>query len=131
MPVLSRLRLRLRPGKLLPENPLLRLLAVNALSGSAVALVVVGGLFASNAGGLYDLVANASDPAVPVILLAFGFIITLGSAAMGTAVMMLPRDGGNDRGRGRREQAFHAMPGEPVLIPVPVRASPQRPVRRG
>nr|WP_094462073.1 hypothetical protein [Pannonibacter phragmitetus] len=109
----------------------MRLLAVNALSGSAVALVVVGGLFASNAGGLYDLVANASDPAVPVILLAFGFIITLGSAAMGTAVMMLPRDGGNDRGRGRREQTFHAMPGEPVLIPVPVRATPQRTARRG
>ncbi|CUA91686.1 hypothetical protein [Pannonibacter indicus] len=131
MPILSRLRLNLRRARFLPENPLLRLLAVNALSGSVVALVVVGGLFASNAGGLYDLVANASDPAVPVILLAFGFIITLGSAAMGTAVMMLPRDGGNDSGRGRRERACRGLPGEPVLIPVPVHSTPQRTVRRG
>lgn len=130
MPNLSRLLQSIRPGKLLPENPLLRLLAVNALSGSAVALVVVGGLFASNAGGLYDLVANASDPAVPVILLVFGFIITLGSAAMGTAVMMLPRDGGDERGGGRRERVFPLMSGEPALVPIPVRATPQRKVRR-
>lgn len=128
MPILS--RLRINTGKLLPANPLLRLLAVNALSGSFVALVVVGGLFASNAGGLYDLVAGSSDPAVPVILLVFGFIITLGSAAMGTAVMMLPRDGSDERGSGRRERAFRATPGEPVLIPIPVRVTPQRPVRR-
>ncbi|WP_430511820.1 hypothetical protein [Pannonibacter phragmitetus] len=131
MPVLSRLLLSIRPARILPENPLLRLLVINVLSGSAVALVVVAGLFAFNAGGLYDLVANASEPAVPVILLAFGFIITLGSAAMGTAVMMLPRDGGEGRGRGRRDQVYRSLPGEPVLIPIPVRSTPQRTVRRG
>ncbi|ADZ71148.1 hypothetical protein [Polymorphum gilvum] len=110
------------PAGLLPRNPLFRLLVVNWLVGFAVALVVLGGLFATNTGSLRDLVANAQDPVVPIVMLGFGLIITLCSAAMGTAIMMLPSvEGGRGGGHRRRPQ-----PVQEGLTPVRVVASARR-----
>ncbi len=101
------------------EGRLFKLLARNLAIGVGVALLTVAGLVISDAQGLRGLLMNDQDPLVGVILLTFGFVITLGSAAMGTAIMALPRD--DDRGgRGTRAPAGLAM------RPVPVRAGRPR-----
>jgi hypothetical protein len=81
--------------------PLFRLLAINLLIGIAVAALLVGGLLLLNPGGLRHLIFTDRSPWVPVGLLLFGFIVTFGSAAMGSAIMAagLPRDE-DDRGGG-------------------------------
>ena len=108
--------------RVLPENPLFRLLAINGAVGVLVSLLVFAGLLISNVAGLRDLIANAEDPVVPVVLLGFGLIITLGSAVMGTAIMSLPSD--EDTGSGRRDRI------EGELIPIRVQATVRRPHAR-
>ncbi|WP_106752118.1 hypothetical protein [Pannonibacter carbonis] len=108
--------------RVLPENPLFRLLAINGAVGVLVSLLVLVGLLVSNAAGLRDLIVNADDPVVPIVLLGFGLIITLGSAVMGTAIMSLPSD--EDTGSGRRDRI------EGELIPIRVHATVRRPLPR-
>ena len=81
----------------LPRDPLFRLLTINGLAGVFVALLVLAGIFWANIGNLRVLVLNAEDPFLPVIMLAFGLIITLGSVVIGSAVMLL---GDSDGGKG-------------------------------
>jgi hypothetical protein len=73
--------------------PLFRLLAINLAAGMAVAALLVGGLLALNPSGLRDLIFADSSPGTALGLLLFGFVVTFGSAAMGTAIMAmgLPR----------------------------------------
>jgi hypothetical protein len=89
--------------------PLTRLLAINLGIGVAMALLLVGGLLALNPGHLRDLILADRSPGVALGLLVFGFVITLGSTAMGTAIMAL---GGRERsgggGGGRRLPAQEA-----------------------
>ena len=82
------------------RGPLFRLLAINLLIGIAVAALLVGGLILLNPGGLRHLIFADRAPWVAIGLLLFGFIVTFGSAAMGSAIMAagLPRD--DDDGRG-------------------------------
>jgi len=89
----------------LRRQPLLRLLAVNLAAGCGVALLMLGGLMALNPGNLRGLIL--ADGATGLVLLAFGFLITFGSAAMGSAVMMLGKERKRGRGRhgGRAEHA--------------------------
>ncbi len=88
------------------DQPLFRLLAVNLAIGASVALLMVGGLVALNPFGLRDLVLADRSPATALALLLFGFVITFGSAAMGTAIMTLTRGGG----RGGTPRAAPAPP---------------------
>jgi hypothetical protein len=74
----------------LKRQPLLRLLAVNLAAGSGIALMMLGGLMALNPGNLRGLIL--ADGPTGLVLLAFGFLITFGSATMGSAVMMLGRE---------------------------------------
>lgn len=76
--------------------PLIRLLAVNLAAGCAVALLMLGGLMALDPGNLRELIR--ADGTTGLALLAFGFVVTFGSAAMGTAVMMLGRERKRDDG---------------------------------
>jgi hypothetical protein len=81
------------------RQPLIRLLAINLAAGLAVAALMLGGLLALNPGNLRELILTDRLPGAALGLLAFGFFITFGSAAMGSAIMMLgrkpkPRDGG-------------------------------------
>ena len=92
----------------LARQPLLRLLAVNLAAGCAVALLMLAGLLALNPAGLRDLIL--ADGATGLVLLAFGLIVTFGSAAMGSAIMLLGRERPCDTPRGKAEPA-----------PVPVR----------
>lgn len=78
------------------RQPLFRLLAVNLAIGVSVAALMLGGLLALNPHGLRDLIVADSSPLVAAGLLLFGLVVTFGSVAMGTAIMMIGP--GGDRG---------------------------------
>jgi hypothetical protein len=88
------------------RNPLLRLLAINCLTGMAVAIVMVGAILWTDTAHLWTLISTASDPVTPVVLLVFGLMLTLGSVAMGTAIMSLPYGDEKDPPSGTRQAAF-------------------------
>ncbi len=102
----------------LSRQPLLRLLAINLAIGASVALLMVGGLVWLNPFGLRDLVLADRSPATALALLLFGFVITFGSAAMGTAIMTLTQNGG----RGGHAQAAAA----PLAVARATKRSPPR-----
>ncbi|ESR24605.1 hypothetical protein [Lutibaculum baratangense] len=101
----------------MPGDRLLGLLARNLLIGSVVAVGTVAGLLASDAHGIRELVLNDSDPLVAVLLLTFGFVVTLGSAAMGGAVMSLSREASLPPRGGKR------LPQVESLRPAPARSA--------
>jgi len=96
------------------DQPLLRLLAVNLAIGVCIAALMLGGLLAMNPGGLRHLILADRAPAAALGLLAFGFLITFGSAAMGTAIMAL--------GHKPPEEPRAPRGGKPQRVPVRVRA---------
>jgi hypothetical protein len=65
--------------------PLFRLLAINLAAGITLAVLLVGGLLTLNPAGLRELILADSSPGTALGL--FGFVVTFGSAAMGTAIM--------------------------------------------
>jgi hypothetical protein len=87
--------------------PLFRLLAINLAIGACAAMLLVGGLLLLNPGGLRDLILADRSPAVALGLLLGSFLITFGSAAMGSAIMAPSRWEGDrgDRSGGRRRLA--------------------------
>jgi hypothetical protein len=85
------------------RTPLFRLLAINLAMGSALAIFLVGGLLWLNPGGLRHLIFTDRSPGIALGLLLFGFIVTFGSTAMGSAIMALGRSEADDeRGGSRR-----------------------------
>ena len=88
--------------------PLFRLLAINLAAGVALATLVVGGLLALNPGGLRHLIFADASPGTALGLLLFGFVVTFGSAAMGTAIMALGRAVEDGKRRGPPAQAAMA-----------------------
>jgi len=80
--------------------PLFRLLAINLAIGVALATLVVGGLLALNPGGLRHLIFADASPGTALGLLLFGFVVTFGSTAMGTAIMAMGRADDDERRRG-------------------------------
>ncbi|WP_181702574.1 hypothetical protein [Chthonobacter albigriseus] len=97
------------------RQPLLRLLALNGLAGATAGVVVVTGLLGFDVGGIGRLVAASDNPALPIGMMTFGFIITLASVAMGTAIMRIGSDDDDQPAGGRG-----------VPIPIPVRVDPRR-----
>jgi hypothetical protein len=85
-----------QPRTKLFRLPLFRLLAVNLAVGSALAVLLVGGLLWLDPGGLRHLIFTDRAPGVALGLLLFGFVVTLGSTAMGSAIMALGRREAND-----------------------------------
>ena len=92
--------------------PLFRLLAINLAIGACAAVLLVGGLLWLNPGHLReliladllaDLLADRA-PGIGLVLLLASFVITFGSAAMGSAIMAQGRkqeDGGGGGGHHR------------------------------
>jgi len=74
-----------------PAMPLLRLLAINCAAGIAVALIGLAGLLVLNA-QLRELIVSDHAPAVPLLLLGGGFVVTFASVVMGSAIMRLGQD---------------------------------------
>ena len=92
--------------------PLFRLLAINLAVGVAMAALLVGGLLALDPGGLRHLIFADSSPGTALGLLLFGFVVTFGSTAMGTAIMAMGRAADDEKQRGPpapAAQPAHAM----------------------
>ncbi|ABD86553.1 hypothetical protein [Rhodopseudomonas palustris] len=99
------------------RQPLFRLLAINLAGGAVVAALLTGGLLLLNPGRLRELIFADASPGTALGLLLFGFVVTFGSAAMGTAVMAMGQDVEDKDGRGGGHR-------KPTLgLPVPVRAA--------
>jgi len=94
--------------------PLFRLLAINFAAGVAVAVLLVGGLLLLNPGGLRDLILADASPGTALGLLLFGFVVTFGSTAMGSAIMAM---GHLEAGDDHPTAGHHA----PVAARVPPR----------
>ena len=114
------------PGGGVMSSPFFRLLAINWLIGAFAAVLVLCGLLWLDTGGLRSLILNSPEPWLPILVLLFGLMVTLCSAAMGAAVMALPSSDDEDRGKGQRLRAApHALfGGEPV--PAVARAGGRR-----
>lgn len=84
--------------------PLARLLVINFGIGVALAVLLVGGLLVLNPGGLRGLILADQSPVVALGLLFFGFAVTLGSTAMGTAIMAMGVGDDDRPGGGVRAQ---------------------------
>ena len=95
--------------------PLFRLLAINLAAGTAVAALLVGVLLTLNPFGLRHLIFADNSPGTALGLLLFGFVVTFGSAAMGTAIMAMGRRPVDDAGpRGGRPRLVAQELGRPV-----------------
>lgn len=95
------------------RNPLLALLAVNALWGGALGIGFVAGAIALDLGHLRQLLTFTPDGALALALLTIGSIATFASVVMGSAVMMISSD--DDRSTRGRPQPTR-------LVPVPATA---------
>jgi len=83
--------------------PLFRLLAINLAIGACAASLLVGGLLWLNPGHLRELIFADRAPFVAILLLLASFLITFGSAAMGSAIMAQgQKDDGRDGEGGSR-----------------------------
>jgi hypothetical protein len=68
---------------------LLRLLAINCAIGICAGWTLLATLILTDTAGLTTLICASDSPSVLVAMLAAGFAVTFGSAAMGVAVMQL------------------------------------------
>jgi len=92
-----------KPSFKFRRTPLFRLLAINLAAGVAAAVLLVGGLLWLNPGGLRHLIFTDRSPLTALGLLLFGFVVTFGSTAMGSAIMTMDkREADNDEPRGGR-----------------------------
>ena len=97
-----------KPSRALLRIPLFRLLAINLAIGACAAAILVGGLLWLNPGHLRELIFADNSPGIALALLLASFLITFGSAAMGSAIMAQGRKedsgkgGGKSDGRGSR-----------------------------
>jgi hypothetical protein len=92
-------------GSVIFRSPLFRLLAINLAIGVSIAGLLVGGLLFLDLGGLRHLILADRSPLTALALLLFGFVVTFGSAAMGTAIMAMGEyEAEDDRPRGGKGQ---------------------------
>lgn len=71
---------------------IVRFLGMHAVLGAVCGLVLAFCLIATNFAGLADLLSESDTVVLGTAMLAASFALTFGAAAMGTAVMLLPRD---------------------------------------
>ncbi len=71
---------------------LVRYIVRNAAIGAGLGVLLAVMLVATDAAGLRTLIAESSDPATPMLLLAGGFSTLFGSLYAGYAIMMLPEE---------------------------------------
>lgn len=124
----SRLDLATAGGpRRLRDEPLLRLLAVNWLIGAAVAAALALVVLITDTAHLRTLMMASNEPWIGVILLFFGFMVTMCSVAMGTAIMMLPKDDDDDGpGGGAKAEVLKIPRIVPPMTPAPVRVAGSR-----
>jgi len=76
-------------GSELRANKLVRYMAINLAGGIVIATLALGGLLIVNPLGLRHLIFADGASWLAVSLLLFGLVVTLGSVAMGTAIMSI------------------------------------------
>ena len=116
---------RLRALQSFFREPLFRLLAINLAIGITAAVLLLAGFLILNPYGLRDLIVADRAPVTALLLLLFGFVVTFGSVAMGTAIMTLGQseDGGGNRA-GREAPVVGALlptieiAGSPIAAPT-------------
>lgn len=69
---------------------MLRFLALNAGGGSLIGLLVTAAIFWLNIAGIADRVAHASNPVLPVILIAAPLALVFGGAVAASSIILLP-----------------------------------------
>ena len=82
----------LAPLRRLARLPLFRLLGVNLVAGVVVATLAVGGLLAFDPFGLRALIVADQSPAVALLLLGGGFVITFAGVVMASAIKQIGRE---------------------------------------
>lgn len=102
-----------------PRDPIFRLLAINGLSGAALGVAFAIGIYWLDIGGIQRLVENDSGGMIALVLMTAGFVITCASLAMGSAIMMMPRDDKDDPPHGGLRQESQPLAAQ--LAPVRVR----------
>jgi len=110
----------------LRDEPLLRLLAVNWLIGAGVAAALAAVVLITDTAHLRTLMFASNEPWIALILLVFGFMVTMCSVAMGTAIMMLPHDDDDDKHGGSPLEVLRLPEIAPPMTPAPVRVTPTR-----
>jgi len=73
-----------------------KLLITSCLKGIAIGWSLLALIFIFDIGGLRTLILGTSDAVLAIFLLAVGFAITFGNAAMGHAMMTLPKRADRD-----------------------------------
>lgn len=104
-------QIRRQPGG--PNDPTLRLVLTHALFGAGLGLCFTVALVLIDAHGLATLLKSSESGFIGFALLAGGFMVTCGSLAAGTALMMIPRGDDDDYDDGDRQEL--------ELQPIPVR----------
>lgn len=70
--------------------PLLHFLGVHLVLGAAIGIAAVSLAVLFNLAGLHDLLVEAEDPVVPLVLLYSFSVINFASVSMGIGIMTLP-----------------------------------------
>ena len=68
---------------------LLRYVLPHLVAGCLAGVVAAGAIVATNVGSLRDLILHTQGGMLAGALLAFGFVVTFGSAAIGHAIMRI------------------------------------------
>jgi hypothetical protein len=68
---------------------IVRYIVLPGLAGSLAGLIGAAAMLAADVGALRTLMAQSPQGWVGAVLLAFGFVITFGSAAIGASVMSI------------------------------------------
>jgi hypothetical protein len=74
------------------RQPLVRLFAIKLGIGVAALVLLLGGLFALNPGGLRDLVLGNPAMALALGAVLLGSLVAFGAVAIGAAVLMIGRE---------------------------------------
>lgn len=69
---------------------MLRFLALNAIAGMALGIVVAAVLLLLDVGGIGSRVARSTDPMLPLLLIGFPMALIFGGAVTATAVWTMP-----------------------------------------
>ncbi len=80
------------PGKLRRVPHLIRFLGLHMATGFAIGIIIASAMIMSNLAGLKDLLTEAREPFVAILLLCAFNGLTFASVAMGVAVMTMPYD---------------------------------------
>ena len=69
---------------------MLRFMALNAALGSVIGALAAAALILLDVGGIGARIANAANPAIPVLLIAVPFASIFGGAMTASAIMLMP-----------------------------------------